>query len=1176
MTSFHESNSTKNTNIDIQRQLFLQKCSLFSHKYNLFQQFFIIGIEPKILYTIYSTNIKTIPEPLIGPVIITKYPNYELPYINIQDSMLISHCFPQGFSKKIKEIKNLSDMEKNYQENFIFSLDNQITIDKNSSLKINKIYYTCLLFYEKLNDYKTCIDIKKNNSNNNKNNTNDFINKNILIPKVICLSSFSPFYMETKSILTSLKQYIDYFHYSPGLPIENKYPIEKIIEGFIFNLPGLPRMNYALTLNKANSEKSSENIDNKYFSEIRIANTPPNKRPKIVVNYSFLMKFFRIEEIFEILKYIILEEPILFFCDDIKFLTYAVEGFAALIYPFEYQYPVVAVLPEKNYSFINIFNCFIFGINYEYSEELLKEKGIVFEKNTVIVRMELRFKEILNKNENDKFKGNSAVIYKKCQDDKMIVKLVHSQNEKNYGNLRNENIIFRNFNNNFKEYNKCIFNNEEDNIILSGDKLKLPIHYHVKSMKKLEANLAAKFKDIKINSNTSVRSSLIKQNISALEIEKERLFNIELTENIFYFFICITLHYQKYTIKFDISNKNYFRNEKIEKKFITDTLSIYDIFDVKGYINNMPSSDRSFYARFLETKLFFNFLKKKIFPLSVQDKLDILFFDNKINEKLSRESVSKFETKFIENNLPNMTGEINICSFRRLIDEKYKEFLLKKNNINRALNYFQFIKVKNPEENSDCRTSSNCNNDLEFIEDNKDSNGISVNFYYFVFPKLLFDGIFYKDYKIEQEENSSQFWTRTNADFNSKNCDCLYNQHDKEGKIIINDNNMTQNYSTYSYNINTNINTFWSLKEYIYILWIRLFAKIFGIIQNKKYCFGYLLNILNKNYDLIDNDSIIMVFNSVYKYGEIGMIGELYNCLKYKTYTALLFVKEKNNFTQKNLFIKNTYKNINEGNNNIENNNKLLDVPKINNCMNFNLNLYCNIKKGNKICNAPCPYELKNLFKIKEKYFSFPCPNCQSKSEITISCKYKDSLNENKNNNNNNDYIITVRLISPYFILKENYFEKSSEINLPYYTEQYLEYYLSALFYFHSEGLFSDFLLPEIIIPKQLTNETIKHIYNKSKVTISKYKSGEITNNTNNNNISVYQKNSSKNSLENIDISGTAKGISFFEISTIKKGLFEMKAKNKINFAADNKSSFKKRKIYSGKSVEFRVQNPKK
>ena len=86
------------------------------------------------------------------------------------------------------------------------------------------------------------------------------------------------------------------------------------------------------------------------------------------------MYFFQIDDIFEIIKWIILEVPILFFCENLKDLTYTIEGLVSLIYPFEYSYPVISILPEINYPFILFLKHFIFGINHKYTKDIFIQK----------------------------------------------------------------------------------------------------------------------------------------------------------------------------------------------------------------------------------------------------------------------------------------------------------------------------------------------------------------------------------------------------------------------------------------------------------------------------------------------------------------------------------------------------------------------------------------------------------------------------------------------------------------------------------------------------------------------------------------------------------------------------------------------------------------------------------
>ena len=595
---------------------------LNAHKYNLFQQFFVVGFDPKIMYNIKKMDLKNLPNELLIPKIISKYPNENLPYINIPDSIVSSHCFPKGLLKKIISYENKDLNEKlKISEDWIFSLDNLTIEEKISSLKINKLYYTCYLFYENVDNYKNLSNYRRNLTFKNQEFLEEEKNENLLIPKVICLSSFNPLYKYGRFILHTIKKYVYNFNFEFLLDKNNFYPIEKIIEGIIFNLPGLPRGNYIIRLSKEtfyneNYEENDEKTYRSFISDINYKNnlqkdiifegTPANKRARALINYSLIMKFFRIEEIFELIRSIILEEPILFFSDDIQNLTHTIEGILALIYPFEYPYPVVSVLPEENYSLINAFNHFIFGINCQFSEDLIKQKIINLDgkKIVIIVRIENRFSNPLNSSEKDKLKYPVISTFKSNKK-KPLIKL---DQLKNYGVENNQN-------------------NEKNNIQEKRKSPKLPIHYFGKCSKRLEPLISSKLKEASSRNKNKILSSS----------EKDKIFNNEILENFLYFFTCILLNYQEFCVKFDKikkcliyndsqgSNKAYLeslseeeynycyeRKALLDEKYNMNNLEINDIFNCSGFLAVTPTLDKPFYEKFFQTKIFFNFIKKKM------------------------------------------------------------------------------------------------------------------------------------------------------------------------------------------------------------------------------------------------------------------------------------------------------------------------------------------------------------------------------------------------------------------------------------------------------------------------------------------------------------------------------------------------------------------------------------
>ena len=1155
------------------------------HKYNLYQQFFIIGIEPKIMLNVNKIDIKLIPPPYDSPKIISKFPPDDLYYINIPDAIIASHCFPKGIINSIIDYKDTNYDTSKYPTSFIFSLENQYPEDKNSTIRTKRIYYTCLLFYENIENYQKCAEYKKEilKSYDKGFNPSEVNNQGILIPKVICLSSFRPFFEQSKIILKKLKKYVDNFLYNKiSKDNFNIYPIEKIIEGLIYNLPALPRSNFILKLNKStfepsyinnNKEENSINndnyIDEKKNDEIIFSETSFNRQPKNVVNYSLFMKYFRIKEVFEIIKFILLEEPILFFCEDIHTLTYIIEGLMSLIYPLEYQYPVISVLPEENYSFISIFKHFVFGINYKYSDEIFINKGIALDdkKYIIIVKIEKRFENIINTEEEDKLKY-SVITSILSDTSKPLIKI---EQDKISGINQNANVI-----------------DNENNIEIR--KLNLPMHYFEKCTKRLEKNTNDKFKEA-MNKNKN------KKNLSTKE--KEIIFNDELRKSFIYFFSCILLRYQSFCVKFEknlevfdlnesngnksnnslettlitnskinssIEEKDFDflleRNPSLEEKYLLNKLTINDIFNSKNFIDDTdtPKLDRPFYRQFLETQTFFYFIRKKVFPNSLLDKLDILYFDYKVNEKLSRGSRKiKVETKFFNEELENLSGEIKINSFKKEPSKKLIEFLNEKEkNCQKAINYFQIIAKQNStvlsnknagDGNSDNETmdtggiislhkvdeigsnidensmSGNADSKMsntttlyyvdEEEENNKNKN--KLTFSYYIFPKLLNDNFFFKENFLLEELEDEKTWLNNNNDFTINNCNCLYNQFEKEANIFINKPIIHQNYKIYDYNLNVKWKYKYRYEECINKLWLLYLAKTFHSIRfsKKRYYFEEILMFLNDKQNKVDQDAIILLFNAINKYGDRNMNQELFMFLYKKNYMNFLCLREKtkseNNYIK---YLTNQNKNQNlelnrencniipedilnkQSSNNDEinkekikrklfdfyiysycspnsNENKNIDIDlKEKNLINLDQDLDLEnkdnreIRDNNVVCNEPLIFNIKDLFHYEsnKKYIELKCPKCLRKQNVTITCIYNDD--------NDNKYQLNFNLVSPLALQKEPWFKNSNKLDISFVSKEYPEEYLSSIFYFYDQGLPCNFLIPKGVSEYKLQKET--------------------------------------------------------------------------------------------------------
>ena len=367
---------------------------------------------------------------------------------------------------------------------------------------------------------------------------------------------------------------------------------------------------------------------------------------------------------------------------------------------------------------------------------------------------------------------------------------------------------------------------ENDDINIKKN-ISLPRHYFEKCVRKIEKDISEKIKDIHSkNKNKQIKN---------LNKEKENIYNIVISENILYFFTCILLKYQEFCVKFEkkiyedrdkegnIIEKEFGeRNVKLDEKYYIGNIQLNDIFNSKEFIDSVPSLDRSFYSIFFKTKIFYNFIYKKIFPESNQDKLDVLYFDELINKKISRESRMKnIETKFLEYDYEGSINEIKIESLKRKINSNLNNYLQKHENRAKALNYFQYIYSNFDEDDSSI--------DEESIQDPQKKD--QIYFYYYVFPILLNDGIFYNengDFKDKKKFYNSEFFPEC------LKSDKLYNKFEEESNLIIENDEINKNYKIYDYSLNPT-SQFHMKNEYmVKMLWLRYFSKTFHIIPISK------------------------------------------------------------------------------------------------------------------------------------------------------------------------------------------------------------------------------------------------------------------------------------------------------------------------------------------------------
>ena len=1027
--------------------------ALLSMKYNLIQNFYIIGYSLSDFFSIKSKNIYTFKDIFtdssnvkIIPKLISKFPNSIKNINSIPDNLVISHCFPNGL--KILNNSNLI----NELTHFEFNLENiPSNYNEDDKFLYSKIYFNCLEFYEPLSQY---LNLKKeilSQSTKNKiqiepdktSKENSDI-KNYYIPKIICFASFFPYSNEMKEILYNI-----YNFYRNNINIENNninnlLSIEKIVEQIIMktSLPFSSNAQIIISFKLNNIKKSIQSLDKIKFPVY-------NLKESFIKNYttiSFgeLFNYFSIDDIMKIFKYVILEIPLLFFCKNKNVLSLFIDNFISLLNPFRYVLPHISLLPYELYGLINSEQKFIFGINEEYSKNFFEDNNIDLDKSIVIVQL-----NPLKKNE-----SKIIEIIKNIEAEESLVineKIKQKENDKN----TEENIFF---------------NNQYINLL----NIELPSKAKKKAISKMN-NLIALIKK--------------KGDLSDIKYLNEQKFNYHLQHIFFKFFIYLMAGYTDYLLNskfFSFSIKNKDSGENILFKNIDEDF-IKEIFNLKEFIIS-KSKDELFYIAFTKTKLFFNFFREKIYSNNALNKVRHELFDEFIFLKKHKDYRKKKENKGLYENLSKHTIE------QEPINQNYEII------INNELFYTKQEITEIIKDNNQFKLLTSYGQNI--ISKTKKNKLIdNPNISYYLFPKLIFDDSFFdeKFEKLFQCHNINipgmsiiDELKKRNIVFSDINTKYRKYMHINE---IINklplSNNSQENFEVIS-------------KNYIYYSWLILQScSLWYCEQSERNIrIDKILEILNK-LDYVEEQVLFFLFINIYKYGNKYHFIKLHKInLKYYGYSNYYFlyllynkIKEKENKEKLDI---NSSENNNIEESNEENiieseeekedeyilkrrylintNNQLIkDLLKKSNYRRrnsesnnndkeeivFSTEQFCE-KCGNVINIIPDEL-IKNKLNSNLEFYKYKCEKCKG-NENDIVIKYQKLLS----NLNKKEAIIVdegeFKLCTTYkFYLNVLYFfqkRKKYELNIENIFKEKEVNLILIIFYFSVVNLSFDFLLP--------------------------------------------------------------------------------------------------------------------
>ena len=545
----------------------------------LFEFFYLYGIEPNSLnLSEFTKDKKYLSKDFKQVQLLTKFPPSGRYQSDIDPTTLMSHCFPNGFYL-------IESDAQPKDEFFYFNLNHLLSLSNSDNI----LYLVCAIIYEPIKPYFNIkFQHKVPEFNEDKEKSVDF-NK-IYVPKALCLSSFVSFPHEIKNLFIELLKYIR----SNNIVL----PIEIIFENIIFGMPRPLKAYFYVSCNKSNNSlipDQSKDIDFglREINQYNFSSFP----------FQSIFSIFSTVNILGIYRCILLEFPVLFFGSNKEQLTSVVETFLSLLYPFEYQCPHVAILPDCNAGLIEMEKSFVFGINKKFERIVKNDTNCI----TYFSEMHLNI-------------SNRVFLLVDIDDSKVNAfcgekDMYHVVNFEDLGVYPENNLIDPSL-----SVSKDVYTGKLTDITQDTQ---LPERYTDKLKNKIEA---------------------FKKETKNLSLDYSINNNKRIGEEFFYYYLASVF----------MTYNNYLYNGKDDIERIwgeltiktPDEINIENLFMVNQYIQDYRN-DAAFFQKFFNTKIFKNFIIRKYInePL---DRYTFLNFDEKILEKKNKRIFArKIKTEFV-------------------------------------------------------------------------------------------------------------------------------------------------------------------------------------------------------------------------------------------------------------------------------------------------------------------------------------------------------------------------------------------------------------------------------------------------------------------------------------------------------------------------------------------------
>jgi hypothetical protein len=480
--------------------------------------------------------------------------------------------------------------------------------------------------------------------------------------------------------------------------------------------------------------------------------------------------------------------------------------------------------------------------------------------------------------------------------------------------------------------------------------------------------------------------------------------------------------------------RDYLNNENLKKNYKISSLKI--LFKIKEFIESHSTNDRPFYKKLCETQMFNDFIFKKMIPKDVNDKLEILFFDESINKKNNKkfftknkpiEFLTSKEYEYRDKYLIPIVKDLTLKEKKRYKNDKY---VLNSLLLGQDVTINKKIKKITLEDDNDSENEKDINNNTI----NEDMEEYSFN--YILFPKFNKD--FFND------PSDFFLFSPITSDINRINTDLLAKSHKTTDEL-------DENYQ--------------EMQDYIYLTYIEVWGYSYWYqdIIEQDFRFEQMLEVLDKikhqEIELInalfealnkfqDKEKIIRLYDKILEYkitpnnNIYSIVGKVANKKGRDSYDFKIEMKQND----KSNFPRRTFKSEYETNILFDD----ISFDYIQECPECN--------KLIDIENLSTDYK-----KMKKEILWTTCPLCQNDIKPQLTINFGNSISS-KSSFFPCSKVETITLCSPYE-LKNSLQEIISKDNLHLleidkFKEHFKNLFWGCIWYFKLNNLDYDIILP--------------------------------------------------------------------------------------------------------------------